>query len=387
MLDYDTGSGDSMEILQQHPFMTENKSALNTDDEMIHRVHITDTDIVLGSREGNIFVVDLRTLKRRELIEVEKCHSCIRCISSYDQMIAVSGQEGKMSIWRLDSQNNQCIRTKVLDCLNQSVIKCLRMNKTFLVTYATDNMLRIYKWSSSSTSVREGMTEEPQMSSESGTVLASTDVILEDYLRPHGEVRTHTGPHSHSMVLQGHNLLFVDGSCLLHYKLEPDNADQPVRISEMDFKDDRLLCLAPSTTANSNSESKESERHIWIGTKQPGKIMMLDLRTKEVIVEIKVFEEGHMRQILPVGKHLMCVVQDPRTTFLSCLCYEIEDLQASQSALNPQVQFRKVVDFGKMSSEICHKGDSHLFYYRKGTFCHRNMKEIAGIPQRTCLHV
>ncbi len=396
MLDYDTGSGDNMELLQQHPFMTStagttDMAALETD-EMIHRVHMTDTDIILGSRGGNIFVVDMRTLRRREIIKKEKCHSYIRCIASCGQIFTVAGQEVKMSTWRLDSQNNQCIQIQVIDCPNESVIKCLRQNITFLVTYATDKVIRIYKWCSSS-AVKEDLTEEPQMSSETRTA-SSNDGMFEGCLSLFREISTDTEPHSQSLALHGYNLFFVHGSCLKHCQLEPDNADQPLKITKFDFKDN-LLCLAPSTAANRSSETKESEgsiglRHIWVGTKQPGKIMMLDLRTKAVMVEINVFDGGHIRQILPFGKHLMCVVQDPEKKHLSCLCYEKENLlfqiaSSSQASHNQRIQFRKVVDFGQMSSELCCKGEGHLFYYRIGSFCHMSIKDIEGIPQQTSL--
>ncbi len=88
-----------VEKLSQHPFMTRDMTALEFK-EIVNCMHMTDSDIVIGSRNGNVHVVDIKTLKRRQ-IDV-KCHDSVLCIASCGNFFAVSGMEGNLSLWKLD---------------------------------------------------------------------------------------------------------------------------------------------------------------------------------------------------------------------------------------------------------------------------------------------
>ncbi len=134
----------------------------------------------------------------------------------------------------------------------------------------------------------------------------------------------------------------------------------------------------------------DSDRHFWVGTVKPGKIMKVDIEAQSVLSVINVFEKGFVRQLFMIGRHLLCKVQEPKTTYASCLSYRTDDLPSQPHSNSPSpsssaAHFRQFIDFRGISSELCIKGDNHVFYYHGGEFRHQSLKDIESLPKQTTL--
>ncbi len=379
-------------MLLQHPFITGDTSALKFS-EVVNYAHVTDTDILIGCRDGSVHVVDMRTLKKRNIVESEKCHTEVQCITSLGQTFVVSGKEGKISIWKLDSLLNQCRQVKVISCHDNKNVRCIRMQKTFLVTYGSNCKIMVYRWIATCDSASLA---SDSISSQTESLSKEDEKIVQHY----AEFKTNGPSRNHSMTLQEPNLFFVDVNCLKYYRLDPQGVKPPEMMMKMDFQGG-LRCLTPSSILNHNSShsnevrenlEKECSRYFWVGTDQPAQILKVDLETQRVVMTVSVFEQGFVAQLVATEKLLFCYLHEPVTTYATCICYEIEDLKSSASTSSAPtksttVPFRQFVNFGKITSKLRVKGDNHLFYYFRGEFCHLSFRDIVALPKRTTLRL
>ncbi len=395
LLNFVENDENNIDTLLQHPFMTSDMSAFQFG-ETINDVHMTDTDIIIGGREGNIYVVDIMTLKRREIVPSKKCHTNIKCIASFGQIFAVCGREGKISVWRSDRQNNQCRQIKVISCHNEKAVHCIRMNKNFLVSYGYGCRISIHKWN---VDISETGSVESQLSNLS--LGKSNDGEGENVLVQCAKIKTNAGSWPHSIVLQDCDLFVADRKNLKHYKLNLSHGNnQPEIVNQMEFTE-TLKCLTPSNENSSshpiNSGTRETKksgsyRYFWVGTDKPGKIMKVDIETQSVLSVINVFEKGLVKQLSMIGRYLLCKVNEPKTSYSSCLCYNTDDLPSQPHSNSPSpsssaAHFRQFIEFGEITSELCTKGDNHVFYSSYGKFLHLSLKDIESLPKQTTLRL
>ncbi len=375
------------QVLTQHPFVNGNLSALKFN-QIINAIHLTNKTVIMGGRQGSTFVADLGTLKRLKIVQGEKQHTNVKCITSCDQLVAMSGSEGIISIWWSDSQTKQHKLIKLISCHGGKDVRCIEMNKTFVVSFGTDCRIVIHKWN---ICVSTTKSIESQLSLfDLGASAAEQPNLLEQF----AEIKADNESQFQSIVLHDTNIFFVDGYFLKHYQVIPDSGETPHMANQMRFTN-KLYCLINSNeenpTANIPDQVKNSSyRFFWVGTTSPGKIMKVDIEAGSVLFMINVFEEGRIKQISDLGQHLLCNVQETTKGYSSCLCYDMDDITSQHRYTSPSsspttIPFRQFVNFGEITSELCIKGDYHVFYYKFGEFHHLSLKDIVSLPKQTTL--
>ncbi len=353
------------------------------DEEYIWGFHMNSENIIAGSSKGSIHVIDANRLKKRRMTETEKCHTTGSCITSCGSVFAVSGQEGKISMWKTHSEQNKCELIKVLDCHGGSRILCIKISKNFLVSKGDDKNIVIHQRSQSSkvksqiATIRLGATNE-----------ATNNIGQnQEYLVQCGVMKLFQFSRHHSMVLSANDqLYFTDSYHLKHYSLS--RSGEPQLVTQMKFKDE-LYCLTASSKNMLACKGYISHpRSFWVGTCFPAKIMKVDLLRKAVLAEVEVWKNGWVKQIQTFGKFLLCLLQEPKTNYMSCICFALSDLLPSgdtslQVHVQHSVPFQQIVLFGSITSDVSCKEDMHVSHFDDGEFHQLSVKQLEDLPKQT----
>ncbi len=380
----------SAKELLVHPFLADEASALSLqlqDQEWIWGFHMNSDEIIAGSRKGSIHVIDANRLKKRRMTETENCHTVARCITSCGPVFAVAGKEGKISLWKIHSEQNKCELLKVINCHCGNPIACIKMNKNFLVSRGDDKNIVIHRRSQSNTVVSQMATMRIGATNQAGNYIGQKQ---EDLVQC-GVIKLSGFSRPQSMVPSGDQLYFTDLHQLKHYSLS--RSGEPQLVTQMQFKEE-LICLTESSEdmPASGATMKGDTSHpcyFWVGTYAPAKIMKVDLARKVVLAEVEVWQTGYIRQIETLEQYLLCILQEPKTGIMSCLCFALSDLPRAGVTSPPRydhpVPFRQFVQFGRITSDICCRDDRHVFYYNAGDFHHLSVKQLEALPKQTSL--
>ncbi len=369
--------------LLSHPFLTP------LFQETVSVVHMADEDIILGGREGSVHVIDANQFKRRHMVEQQRCHTDVKCITSCGPVFAVAGEGGSISLWKTETENDKSELLKTFDCHNKKMVWCIKMNETILVSSGDDRNIVIHRRSQSNNVESQLKSTRPSL-----TQTANVAQNGEEDLEQSGVIKLSFFSRPQQMVLSKDQLFFIDLHHLKHYSLSISR--EPQQVTQMEFKDE-LFCLTassedmPATDATMRGDTSHP-RYFWVGTHVPVKIMKVDLVKKVVLAEVEVWKQGFIRQIETFGQYLLCRLQETKTNYTSCLCFALSDLPRagvtprSRHDHQPPVPFRQFVQFGKITSDICCRHDSgHVFYYFRGEFHHLSVKQLEAIPKQTSL--
>ncbi len=125
----------NVDELKEHPFVTGDDIDGMKFQETINQVHIMDRHVIIGGREGSVFVVDFRTLKTVEIDDMQENHTRIIAMACHGYDFAVVGEEGKITICSLGSEGSTtvAVRVKTLNCHEGNKVYGLLLNQKYFV--------------------------------------------------------------------------------------------------------------------------------------------------------------------------------------------------------------------------------------------------------------